>query len=147
LSCPATVAEDRPLGNVDAPTDRLVPASPSSGLLCRYHPIYGTTQPGYPHGHLEGQAPLDAPAAKHMASILNAMPNPLPRPVHCPADFGTIDFVKFTFATRSPMTVRASVGGCAGFTNGAVIRSGSGPAYEEYTALVDGLVPRHDQLP
>jgi hypothetical protein len=147
LSCPATVSSEGTLGNTDVPTDRLVPTNPSSGLLCRYLPLYGSTQPGYPHGHLEGDAILDAATARRSGSILNAMPNPPPGPVSCPADFGTIDLVMFQFASRPRLTVRASVSGCATFTNGVVIRSGFGRPFEEYAALVDGLVPRHDQLP
>ncbi len=146
LSCPATVSSEGTLGNIDAPVDRLVPANPLSGLLCRYYPIYGTTQPGYPHGHLEGDAVLDAPTARRLATILDGMPRPPAGPQHCPADFGTIDLVTFGFGSRPPLTVRGSLTGCPTFTNGRFL-AGSSTEFVAYTALVDALVARHDHLP
>jgi hypothetical protein len=146
LACPASVGPSETPSNVDAPTDRLVPGSPASGRVCRYHPLLGPSQPGYPHGALEGQAALGAAPAQGLAAILNAMGPPAPGPTSCPADFDTIDLLMFSFTARPPLTVRASVSGCPTFTNGAFVASGA-TQFSAYAGVVDGLVPRHDQLP
>jgi hypothetical protein len=145
-SCPAAVEYGGAVANVDPPGDHLVPASPSGGTLCRYYPVGGPEEATYAHGHLEGRAALDAATAQRLASVLDAL-RPAPSgPVSCPADFGTVDLIFFSYRGRPPLTVRASLTGCPNFSNGRYVAGGY-PGLGSYTALVDALVPRHDQLP
>jgi hypothetical protein len=114
--------------------------------VCRYYPVLGPSQPGYPHGALEGRAILDATQAEHVAAVLDAMGPPASGRASCPADFDTVDLLMFSFTTRPPLAVRASVSGCPTFTNGAFVASGS-TQFSAYAAAIDALVPRHDQTP
>jgi hypothetical protein len=145
-SCPAAVGWSDSIGNIDAPTGRLVPSEPLVGRLCRYWPLYGPSRPGYPHGRLEGEAKLDEPAARSIAALLNSIPQDTQFPHTCPADFGSVDLVIFGFASQPTLTVRASASGCPHFTNGSLVTGRWSPPFEQYSRLIDALLPRADQL-
>ncbi len=144
-ACPAAVTAAGP-ANVDPPGDRLLPARPTAGRLCRYYPLLGSTRPGYPHGRLESQAGVDQATAVRLAGLLDTMPRDTDGAHSCPADFGAVDLLAFTFADRPPLTVRAAASGCPSFTNGSYLTGRFSPQFAAYRDLVDSLARRSDQV-
>ena len=95
-----------------------MPGQPGALLLCRYSGLNG-----HPRLTLtRSRAITDAATVAHLAHGLNALPQPSPGAVNCPADSADAVVMFFLYAHGPGDPVSVGLSGCQDVANGHVHR-------------------------
>jgi hypothetical protein len=137
--CPASVAAYQDVANT-FPGPPLVPANPRVGIICRYGP--STAKPG--PARLVHQARLDQTQADLLAGAVRQLSLAPPRGIsHCPADFGLVAIIGFSFSGRPDVGLWYQTSGCQTLDNGRIgsFEGGNPSFYNRFLSVVDRLSP------
>ena len=137
--CPASVAAYQDVVNT-FPGPPLVPANPKMGLICRYGPSTGTPGPA----RLERQTRLDQTQAGLLAGAVRQLSLAPPAGIsHCPADFGLVAVIGFSFPGRPAVGLWYHASGCQTLDNGRIgsFEGGNPSFYSRFLSVVDRLSP------
>jgi hypothetical protein len=139
--CPASVIGYQDVVNtfIGPP---LVPANPTIGLVCRYHPTGGVPSPEA--GRLAEQTRLSAAQAGQLAGVIRCLD--LRRPTGttaCPADIGTVTVIGFSYQDRADVGLWYAASGCQRLDNGRIsaFEVGNPSFYAGFQPAVDRLSP------
>ena len=137
--CPESVGASQDVVNT-FPGPPLVPAGPKAGLICRYGP--STAKPGTPR--LERQTRLDPAQAGLLATAVRRLSLAPPTGVtHCPADFGLVAVIGFSFPGRADVGLWYHASGCQTLDNGRIgsFEGGNPSFYNGFLNTIDRLSP------
>ncbi len=137
--CPASVAAYQDVVNT-FPGPPMVPASPKSGLICRYGPSTATPRPA----RLERQTRLGPGQASLLAATVRQLDLKPPAGVSsCPADFGVVAVIGFSYAGRPDTGLWYRASGCQTLDNGRIgaFEGGNPSFYNSFLNTVDRLSP------
>jgi hypothetical protein len=137
--CPTSVAAYQDVVNT-FPGPPMVPARPKSGLICRYGPSMATPRPA----RLERQTRLDPGEASLLAATVRQLDLKPPAGVSsCPADFGVVAVIAFSYAGRPDTGLWYHASGCQSLDNGRIgaFEGGNPSFYNRFLNTVDRLSP------
>jgi hypothetical protein len=144
--CPATVVGYHDVKNPGGgSSDRLVPANPRQGLICRYGPRLlgpeGESGPG-----LYRSTMLNESDATRLANVIDnistAGPPPGP-PAACPADAGSATIIVFSYSSEPAVDLWYSDEGCQTLDNSTIgaYEEGNPSFYNSFISTIDALSP------
>jgi hypothetical protein len=140
--CPASVAAYQDVVNT-FPGPPLVPPNPEAGIICRYGP--SATRPET--AQLERKARLGPAQAGTLASAIRRLNLAPPTGVtHCPADFGLVAVIGFSFPGRADVGLWYEASGCQTLDNGRIgaFEGGNPSFYNGFLNTIDRLSPPLD---
>jgi hypothetical protein len=135
--CPVSVAAYQDVVNT-FPGPPLVPADPKAGLICRYGP--STAKPG--PARLERQTRLDQAQADLLTAAVRQLSLAPPTGVSfCPADFGLVAVIGFSFSGRPDVGLWYHASGCQTVDNGRIgsFQGGNPSFYNRFQSVVNRL--------
>lgn len=135
--CPKSVTAYRDVVNT-FPGPPLVPAGPTSGLICRYEPSLLASGAGA----LARQTRLRAAQAGRLAAALRKLDLAPPAGVTpCPADFGAVALIGFAYPERPDVGLWYHASGCQSIDNGrtGAFETGNPSFYNGFVPVVDSL--------
>ncbi len=143
VGCPTSIGAYQDVVNT-FPGPPLVAASPSRGLICRYSPRASTSRPG----ELVRQVRLTRAQAQALSAAVRSLDLKAPAGLwtgaaHCPADFGTVALIGFSYATHRDIGLWYEASGCQTLDNGRIGASETGnPSfYDRFLSTVNRLAP------
>ena len=137
--CPASVAGYQDVVNTFAGPP-MVPAGPKSGLICRYGASTAKPRPG----GLERQTRLGPAQASLLAATVRRLNLEPPAGISsCPADFGVVALIGFSYPGRPDVGLWYHAGGCQTLDNGRIgaFEGGNPSFYNGFLNTVDRLSP------
>jgi hypothetical protein len=137
--CPKSVRGYQDVVNT-FPGPPLVPAGPTSGLICRYRPSV------LPQGasRLARQTGLGTAQARRLATAVRKLDLATPSgAASCPADFGSVALIGFAYPARPDVALWYQASGCQSIDNGRLGASETGnPSfYAGFLGVVNSLSP------
>gem|GEM_PF-5348565 len=116
----------------------LVPAGPSGGLLCEYGAVG--------NGRLTRSVRLNGPQSRQFADTIRAIDLSVQPsgPVSCPADFGTVTTIGFSYPNQSDVGLWYKTSGCQTLDNGhqRAYEGGNPSFYNGFESAIEALLPR-----
>jgi hypothetical protein len=95
----------------------LAPAGPSAGLICSYKPALGASSPG----SLSRQVRLTEAEARQLAAAVRKLALAPPRGImSCPAAFGSVSLIGFSYPHRADVGLWYQTSGCQSLDNGRI---------------------------
>lgn len=137
--CPKSVRGYRDVVNT-FPGPPLVPAGPVSGMICRYWPSYSPRRADA----LARQRHLGTADARKLARAVRELDLSAPTgALACPADFGTVALIGFSYPNRPDVGLWYDASGCQSVDNGRLGASepGNPTFYVGFLGLVNRLSP------
>jgi len=124
----------------------LVPAKPRAGLVCWFN---GTNLPN--PGALGRQVRLGSTGAGTLANAIRALslkPPAVPPPA-CPAAFGTVATIAFSYSSRKDVGLWVSASGCQSLDNGRLgsFEEGNPSFYVGFEGAMNQLAPEFSAPP
>lgn len=144
--CPETVRGYRDVVNTFAGPP-LVPAGPTSGLICRYGPavaVAGTTAATAGGNKLVRATHLDRAQATELATVVRKLDLAPPTGmVSCPAGFGTVVVIGLAYPHRPTAGLWYEASGCESVDNGRIgaFEVANPSFYDSFLSVVDRLSP------
>lgn len=137
--CPASVAAYQDVFNT-FPGPPLVPPGPKAGLICRYGPSTIKAAPA----RLERQTRLGEVQADLLDNAVRRLNLAPPTgAMSCPADFGIVAVIGFSFPGRADVGLWYNAGGCQTLDNGRIgsFEGGNPSFYNGFLTTVNRLSP------
>jgi hypothetical protein len=137
--CPVSIGTFQDVVNT-FPGPPLVTAHPKAGLICRYGPSTANPRPA----RLERQTRLDQSQAGELVAAVRQLNLAPPTGIsHCPADFGLVAVIGFSFPGRPDVGLWYDASGCQTLDNGRIgaFEGGNPSFYNRFLSVVDQLSP------
>ena len=143
--CPASVATYRDVANPAGPFRRLVWVGPRAGLVCRYGPRpLAPPVNGESTSALYRATSLSRGDARRLAGVIARLSLKAPPGLmSCPADFGSVTIIAFSYRHRPDVDLWYDDSGCESLDNGHVRSSEPNNRlfYAGFEPLIGALSP------
>jgi len=140
--CPPSIGTYQDVVNT-FPGPPLVAAGPVRGLICRYLPRLSSRP-----GRLVHQVRLTRAEAQTLSGAVRSLglappAGPVNGVAHCPADFGTIALIGFSYAARPDIGLWYETSGCQTLDNGRIgaWETANPSFYNRFLGTVNRLSP------
>jgi hypothetical protein len=137
--CPASLGAYKDVVNT-FPGPPLVPPNPTAGIICRYGPATNTTATA----RLERRTQLGRVEAGTLSTVVRRLSLAPPTGISsCPADFGIVALIGFSYPGRADVGLWYQASGCQTLDNGRIgsFEGGNPSFYNAFLNIIDRLSP------